>query len=248
MKIILSLCVMYVFIVQTGNAQINANRTRHYVSIVGSGFLRTSTNIKSFGSQALLQKSNMPGVTFGPDYTRVAKSGVTVMAGLKFQIVPVAYRFNVTVQSFGETKQWQDNSAEYSVVQFFVPVQMGYTFKTNRDWEPSINLGANAINLSSYYLRVQSSTDGNQFQLVVQSPQSGPAKWWVTYTASAKLARNLANGDQIFVGLNGNLSNLTIHNGEYAFSLKGRTDNGTYTDNGSYVGLHFGYSFLKKRG
>ena len=177
------------------------------------------------------------------------------MTGLNFQIVPVGYFFDIPYQEFDVPSSFgnfTENTVDYSIGQFYIPLQLGYTMTENQNWEPAVSFGVNVNYLTSYYVRHRySATDnsGNDrptFQLVVTSPNNGAGRLWLTYNATAKLARNLRSGNQVYAGLSANISNLIVHNGSYEFYLKSGTETGSYTDKGSYIGLQIGYSFLRK--
>lgn len=167
----------------------------------------------------------------------------------------MSYFFDIPYQEFDVPSSFgnfTEKTVDYSIGQFYIPLQLGYTIMENQNWEPTVGLGVNVNYLPSFYVRHRysamdnSGNDRPTLRLVVTSPNNGPARLWLTYKATAKLARNLRSGNQVYAGLSANISNLIVHNGSYEFYLQSGTETGSCIDKGSYIGLQLGYSFLRK--
>lgn len=239
---------------QTDSLLIN----KQYISIAAEGFMRTSNHITHSGSRDILKHYNVPGVSLGLNYTRISKGGFTLLTGLHYQIIPVSYYFNLDYQEFDVPSSYNtrliSKGADYSLGKIYVPLYIGYTIKNERGgWEPMLMAGMNGYFFTSYQLIHGISVPDNggellpAFRFRVTSPHVNPKpRVWGTYNLSAKISRTVSKGNQIYAGLSANFSNLTVYNGEYYFTLKNGKETGTYTDKGNYIGLQFGYSFLRK--
>ena len=225
-----------------------------YFSISGEGYFPTTTEIASDGNRNPLEYYRMPGFSLGVDYRRVSRSGFTILTGLHYRKLPISFQYTVSPSYYDGPPEWKtDHFERYANLSFghlYVPFQLGYTFQSaSKGWTPSFMAGLNFNNLLSYSSEYYSilGDPGERidlFQIEVTSPNNAN-RVWTTYIANATVSRTLKRGNQFYIGLVANISTTTVYNGRYAFFFKDGTQTGSYTDKGSYVGVHFGYSFLR---
>lgn len=226
-----------------------------YFSISGEGYFPTTTKIASDGNRNPLEYYRMPGFSLGADYRRVSRSGFTILTGLHYRKLPISFQYTVSPCYYDGPPEWKtDHFERYANLSFghvYVPFQLGYTFQSaSKGWTPSFMAGLNFNHLLSYSSEYYSilGDPGERidlFQIEVTSPNNAN-RVWTTYIANATVSRTLKRGNQFYIGLVANISTTTVYNGRYAFFFKDGTQTGSYTDKGSYIGVHFGYSFLRK--
>jgi len=233
----------------------SVKKKTEYFSIAGEGFLPTTTNIVSDGNMNPFQYYRMPGFSLGGDYRRVSRSGFTIVGGLHYRKLPISFQYTARPADYDGPPAWQTELFErFSNLSFghvYIPVQFGYSVQSlNNKWTPSFLAGVNFNHLQSYGLQYDTTIgdNGEKFQVFdfeLVSPDNDN-RIWSTFTANANVSRTLRRGNQFYLGLVANISTTTVYNGRYAFFFKDGTQTGSYTDKGSFVGIQFGYSFLRK--
>ncbi len=226
-----------------------------YFSIAGEGYFPTTTRITSDGNRSPLKYYRMPGFSLGGDYRRVSGKGFTIVTGLHYRKLPISFQYTVRPSEYDGPPEWKTDIysrfANLSFGHLYVPLQLGYTVQSaSKRWIPSFMAGLNFNHLLSYLSQHGTSIGDNGevfhlFEIEVTSPDNDN-RIWTTYIANATVTRTLRGGNQFYIGLVANISSTTVYNGQYAFFFKDGTQTGSYTDKGSYVGLHFGYSILRK--
>jgi len=226
-----------------------------YFSIAGEGYFPTTTKIASDGNRNPLEYYRMPGFSLGGDYRRVSRSGFTIVTGLHYRKLPISFQYTVSPTDYDGPTEWKtdyfERFANLSFGHMYVPFQLGYTVQSaSKRWIPSFTAGLNFNHLLSYSSESYTILGGpgeriDLFEFEVTSPDTH-SSIWTTYIANATVSRTLKRGNQFYIGLVANISTTTVYNGRYAFFFKDRNQTGSYTDKGSYVGVHFGYSILKK--
>jgi len=226
-----------------------------YFSIAGEGYFPTTTRITSDGNRSPLKYYRMPGFSLGGDYRRVSRKGFTIVTGLHYRKLPISFQYTVRPSEYDGPPEWKtDHFERYANLSFghlYVPLQLGYTVQSaSKGWTPSFTAGLNFNHLLSYSSEYYSTLGDpgeriQLFEIEVTSPDNDN-RIWTTYIANATVTRTVRGGNQFYIGLVANISTTTVYNGRYAFFFKDGTQTGSYTDKGSYVGLHFGYSFLRK--
>ncbi|MFA6944581.1 MAG: hypothetical protein WC220_01655 [Pedobacter sp.] len=226
-----------------------------YFSIAGEGYFPTTTKIASDGNRNPLEYYRMPGFSLGGDYRRVSRGGFTIVTGLHYRKLPISFQYTVRPTDYDGPPEWKtdhfDRFANLSFGHVYVPLQFGYTVQSaSKRWIPSFMAGLNFNHLLSYISEYDSTLGDpgeriHLFEFELTSPDNDN-RVWTTYIANATVTRTLRGGNQFYIGLVANISTTTVYNGRYAFFFKDGIQTGSYTDKGSYVGLHFGYSFLRK--
>jgi hypothetical protein len=220
------------------------HKSREYLSVDLQPLLRTGTTITKTSAEDVFNKWNVPGFAFGVDYNRVSNSGFTITSGIHFRIIPVSWAYNQGEKYFGK------RVASFTYGHFYFPVQIGYTLmSSNRKWHPSFMAGVNAARMPGmWFSSSYSSTDNNNVthsiqEIILDYPER---LLWIAGNVTVRASRTLRRGNQMYFGITANLSDATFSQGTYEADHPAGRQSGIYTDNGSYLALQFGFSFVRK--
>ncbi|SKB41076.1 hypothetical protein [Daejeonella lutea] len=232
------------------------NRLSHRFSVVGAGLYGTGRNVGEITTGSV-SRNTIPGATAAFEYSLQFK-GITGTLGVGMQILPAGGKYHLPQEFFLTSEEWDDfegRLAQYSVPLTFVPAKLGYTFKRHNKWQASLSAGMNFYRQYSYSVSYNRSYNDAGYgrlpvsRFVVRSPSSGPRQVMKTYNATFRLARVLPNSSELLVGIVSNFSNETLYTGSFSAAYANGTQTADYHDNGSFLGLQFGYTFpVRKEG
>lgn len=231
----------------------SSNHLSHRFSFVGGGLLGTGRSIQQLTTGSV-STNTIPGFAATAEYSALI-NGLTGSVGLGIQLLPAGVKYRLPQESFNLSEPIDDfvgRLAEYSVPLSYLPVKLGYTFKEMNHWQPSILAGVNIYSQYSYSVsNTRSYRDPVHGRLpvsrfVARSPHGGEKRWMQTYTATIRMAKIMPNNGQLLVGLIANFSNKTLYTGNFQVAYQDGLQLASYNDNGSFIGIQFGYTLPKK--
>lgn len=227
-------------------SQTGTNNKSGYISLNAGTFFATQTKIESAETAKLLENYTTPGVSFGLSYI-VEKPHLFYSGSLAARILPVGHKLlikNKDALGRPENIGTYDiffKSSEYYFMVFSIPLKIGYqTLENNARQKFWIITGIETNFSSPAGLSVGSSNS-------VDVRTESFAKVYPSFILGGGVSKVHKNGDQLKFGLEFNVSNINVIEGDYTVNLKDRTVTGTYRDTGTYLGFNFAYVFKLKK-
>ena len=231
-------------------SQTGTNTKSSYISLNTGGFLPTKTQIESEQTGKVLEKYTTPGINFGLSYILEAKH-LFYSGGLAARILPIGYRFTVKKEdrfdNGGLTFDYQDKTTDYYFNVLSIPLKLGYqTLENNAKQRFWVSMGVETNFTTEKSLGTGFLSSGNNPTLIDLEAET-TNQVYPTFSLAGGISKVHKNGDYLKFGLEYNISNTNVINGNYIVNLKDRTINGTYRDTGTYIGFTFAYVFKLKK-
>jgi hypothetical protein len=240
----------FLFFINTQAQELASKKPSAYISLNAGTFLATQTKIESEETGKILEKYTTPGVSFGVSYI-LENPHLFYSGSLAARILPFGYQFTIKKKDRfdkeGLIYDYQDKLSDYYFDVLSIPLKIGYQTLENKAKQKfwlSVGLEANfttEMSLSTGYL-----SSGNNSPLIDLQTES-LKQVYPTFSLGGGVSKVQKNGNQLKFGLEYNISNTNIIDGNYTVNLKNSTTNGTYRDTGTYIGFNFAYAFKLKK-
>lgn len=221
-----------------------------YIEIETKVFLAAQTVIESSQTGKILENYVTPSAGLGFNYI-IQNKHLTYSAGLASRILPIGYQFTVKKEDRfpkeGLIFDYQDKLSEYYFRVFSIPLKIGYQTLENRAKQKFWFSGGIETNVTSdKSLGTSFLSSGNNPPLIDVETET-VNQIYPSFSLGGGISKIHKNGDELKFGLEYNISNTNIIDGNYIVNLKNRTVTGIYRDTGTYIGFNFAYVFKLKK-